>query len=130
MDSTLFAQWESFAKSAVESSKELEAINVKLLEQLVQKHMELVSSAVDSSNKLFAMLSDAKAYPEILSEQAKLASAYGEKIIAATKQASALLAASREDYRVWFEKSLKVATAQAQSATEAATPKLSPRKAA
>ena len=43
-------------------------------------------------------------------------SGYGEKFLAAAKQATEILAASRDEYLAWFEKGMKSVYDQTQSA--------------
>lgn len=131
MDNKFIAQWETYAKSALDHGKELETLNVKLIEKLVQKQLDLLGQAVEASNKLFGMIGDAKALPEIFAEQSRFASDYGNKLAAATKETADIMVASREDYRAWFEKGFKAFTDQSQAVAAAAvTPKAAARKAA
>lgn len=122
----VLTQWDSFMKNALDSGKSLEALNLKLVEQLSRKQMELAASAFEASNKWVAALGDVKALPELVSLQSKLASEYSAKLIAAARETADLLTASRDEYKAWFEKGFQVITAQA----EAVVPKAPGRKAA
>ena len=88
--------------------------------------MELASSAFEASNKWAAAMGEVKALPEMLALQSKLASEYSAKVIAAARETADLLSASRDEYKVWFEKGFQVISAQA----EAVAPKATARKAA
>jgi len=122
----VLTQWDSFMKTALDSGKALEALNLKLVEELSKKQMALATSAFEASNKWVAALGDAKALPELFSLQSKLASEFSSKVMAAARETADLLTASRDDYKAWFEKGFKVITAQA----EAVVPKAASRKAA
>jgi len=122
----VLTQWDSFMKTALDSGKALEALNLKLLEQLSKKQMELAASAFEASNKWTAAISEVKALPELIALQSKLASEYSAKVIAAARETADLLTASRDEYKVWFEKGFQIITAQA----EAVAPKATARKAA
>ena len=122
----VLTQWDSFMKTALDSGKALEALNLKLLEQLSKKQMELATSAFEASNKWTAAISEVKALPELIALQSKLASEYSAKVIAAARETADLLTASRDEYKVWFEKGFQIITAQA----EAVAPKATARKAA
>ncbi|MBI2800579.1 MAG: TIGR01841 family phasin [Gammaproteobacteria bacterium] len=137
MENNLIAQWESLAKSTVESSKRLEALNLKLAERLLKKQLELASYAVDATNHVVALLGEGKALPEILAEQAKLASDYGKRVVATTKEATDILTSSRTEYRAWFEHGVKAFGEQASNSFEqvrsslvAIVPSIQVRKAA
>jgi phasin family protein len=122
----VLTQWDAFMKTALDSGKSLEALNLKLIEQLSKKQMELASSAFEASNKWAAAMGEVKALPELLALQSKLASEYSAKVIAAARETADLLSASRDEYKVWFEKGFQVISAQA----EAVAPKATSRKAA
>ena len=126
MDNNFLSQWESFAKSAVDSGKELEALNLKLIEQISQKQVELLTSAFEMGNKWVSSFSEFKALPEMISAQSKLASEYGSKVMSASKETTDLLTASRDDYKAWFEKGFKLMSDQ----TAAVAKPVSVRKAA
>lgn len=119
-------QWDTYMKAALDSGKALEALNAKLVEQLSKKQMELASSAFEATNKLVAAISEAKALPELISLQGKLATEYSAKLMAAARDTADLLAASRDDYKAWFEKGFQTISAT----TEAVVPKAAARKAA
>ncbi len=122
----VLTQWDAIMKTALDSGKALEALNLKLIEQLSKKQMELASSAFEASNKWAAAMGEVKALPELFALQSKLASEYSAKMIAAARETADLLTASRDEYKVWFEKGFQVISAQA----EASVPKATARKAA
>ena len=111
----VMAQWDSVMKSATESGKALEAINLKLVEQLTKKQVELVTSAFETSNKWVSSFGEVKALPELFSFQSKLASEYSAKVVATARETADLLASSREEYKVWFEKGFQTLSAQAEA---------------
>jgi len=117
MDNNFFAQWESFTKSAIDSGKELEALNLQLVEQLSEKQMELLTTAMEVGNKWFSSFSEHQALPEMLAAQGKLASEYSNKLMSVSKEATDLLSASREGYKGWFEKNVKLLSEQTTAAT-------------
>ena len=120
MENNFMAHCESLVKSAVDSSKQLQALNLKLAEKLLKKHLELVNGAVDASNRVVTLLGEGKALPEILAAQAKLASEYGNRVFATTKEVSELFAASQSDYRAWLEQGVKTFSAQSRESYEQA----------
>ena len=111
----VMTQWDSVMKSATESGKALEAINLKLVEQLTKKQVELVTSAFETSNKWVSSFGEIKALPELFTLQSKLASDYSAKVVATARETADLLATSREEYKVWFEKGFQTLSAQAEA---------------
>lgn len=126
MENTFLTQWESLAKSAFDSTKELETLNLKLFEQLSQKQVDLLTGAVEVGNKWMSAFGESKGVSELVAAQSKLASEYGNKVLNLSKETSELLTASRDDYKAWFEKGFKLWTEQ----TAAVTRPVSVRKAA
>lgn len=125
MDHVL-TQWDTFMKSATDASKALEALNLKLVEQLSKKQVELMTAAFEASNKWVSSFSEHKALPELMTAQSKLASDYNAKLVAAARETANLLTVSREELKSWFEKSFQTISAQ----TGIEVPKATARKAA
>lgn len=111
----VMTQWDSVMKSAAESGKALETINLKLVEQLTKKQVELLTTAFETSNKWVSSFGEVKALPELFSFQSKLASDYSAKVVATARETADLLASSREEYKVWFEKGFQTLSAQAEA---------------
>jgi phasin family protein len=111
----VMTQWDSVMTSETESGKALEAINLKLVEQLTKKQVELVTSAFETSNKWVSSFGEVKALPELFSFQSKLASEYSAKVVATARETADLFASSREEYKVWFEKGFQTLSAQAEA---------------
>ena len=122
MSTEALAYWDNLSKASVESSKQLESLNMKLAEKLMKKQAELFSTAVAATNQVFALFSEGKALPEILAEQGKLTTELGNKMFAFTREAGEILTASQEEYRAWFEQGFKALTEQTQAVATAFTP--------
>ncbi|MSR15664.1 MAG: hypothetical protein EXR86_14140 [Gammaproteobacteria bacterium] len=125
MQSNVYAQWENFTKSAVSNDKQLEALNLELAEQLLQKQLNLVTHAVDAGNRVVALLGEGKALPEILAEQTKLASAFSSKVFETAREATEIATASQTEYRTWFEQGFKTFAEQARAAVASVVPQTS-----
>ena len=100
-------QWDTFVKSAQASGKALEALNLKLAESFGKQQSDLFAAAFETGNKWVGNLTEFKALPELLAAQGKLASEFGTKVMDLTREASALLNASRDEYKAWFEQGFK-----------------------
>lgn len=97
-------QWDTFTKSALASGKALESLNLKFFEDLGKQQSALLTSTLELTQKWFSNLGDVKAFPELVSAQSKLASEFGAKWLDAARETSALLNASKDEYKAWFEK--------------------------
>jgi len=120
MENNQFGQFDTFSKAALESAKELETINGKVIEQLAQKNMDLFNSVIEMNNKFVSMFGEAKGVQELVTEQIKLTSEYNGKVIATMKEAAEIMVGSKDVYQSWFEGGLKNATESAQTFTPAA----------
>lgn len=122
LSSESLAYWDTFSKASVESSKQLESLNMKLVEKLMKKQADLFNTAVNASNQAVALMGEGKGLPEILAAQGKLTTEFGNKLFAITREAGEILVASQEEYRQWFEQGFKTMTEQAQAAKNALVP--------
>ena len=100
-------QWDSFTQSALASSKALEAINLKLVEDLGKHQSAFVTSTFELTTKWANGLTNIKALPELFSAQGKLASELGAQWLALTRDTTAVLNESREGYKTWLESGWK-----------------------
>jgi len=128
MENSAFGQFNTFGKTAMASAKELETINLKLVEKLTAKNMELFNSAVEMNNKFVTLLGQPAGIQELMNEQLKLASEYNGKVITTMKEAAEIVVESQDEYKAWFESGLKTATQAAQEFVP--VPKAAKRKAA
>lgn len=115
MENKYFGQFGTFGTVAMESAKELETINTKVIEQLAQKNMDLFNSAIEMNNKFVSLFGEAKGVQDLLTEQLKLTSEYNGKVIATMKEAAEIVVDSKDDYQSWFEGGLKTVTDQVQT---------------
>lgn len=100
-------QWDSFTQSAMASGKALEALNLKLVEDLGKHQAAFVSSTVELTTRWANGLTDIKALPEFVSAQGKLASELGAQWLTLARETSAVLNASRDGYKEWLESGWK-----------------------
>ena len=122
MENIKFDQFDDYNKAAFESAKALESINTKLFEQLTRKNMELVNSTVEMNNKFAALFGEVANIQDFFNAQMKLASDYNGKLVSTVKEAAEIVAASKDDYQAWFEKSVSAATSVGQGFAPAKRP--------
>lgn len=110
MDNAFIDNWQDYSKNAVAAAKELETINTQVIEKLTGKQMELANAAFETSTRYMSSLSEVKGYQEIVSEQAKLAAEFNEKLIDTARSTADIMTESRELYQAWVEKNMKAVT--------------------
>jgi glycine betaine/choline ABC-type transport system substrate-binding protein len=128
MEYNTFGQFNSFGKSAMASAKELETINVKLVEKLSAKNMELFNSAVEINNKFVALLGQPAGLQDLMNEQLKLVGEYNGKMVTTIKEAADIVVESQDEYKTWLESGLKSVAQAAQEFSP--MPKTAKKKAA
>jgi len=117
-----FEQFNIFGKSAMESAKELETLNVALFEKLSRNNMELFNSAVELNNKFVALLGNPGDIQGMMNEQIKLANEYNGQVVSTIKEAAEIVAESKDGYQAWFEAGVQNATTAAQELVPNAMP--------
>jgi hypothetical protein len=110
MDNAFINNWQDYSKNAVAAAKELETINTQVIEKLTGKQMELANAAFETSTRYMSSLSEVKGYQDIMSEQAKLAAEFNEKLIDTARSTADIMTESRELYQAWVEKNMKAVT--------------------
>lgn len=113
MDNKFIENWQEYGKNAIESAKELEAINTQVIEKITGKQMELANAAFEVSTKYVSSLSEVKGVQDLISEQTKLATEFNEKILEAARSTADILTETREAYQAWIEKGLKAVSGNA-----------------
>lgn len=114
MDTKFVENWQEYGKNALESAKELEAINTKVIEKITGKQMELANTVIETGTKYFGSLGEVKGYQELIAEQTKLAAELNDKMIEAARGAADIISETREAYQAWLEKGLKAVTGNAE----------------
>lgn len=107
MDYKFFENWQDYGKNAMAAAKELETINTELLQQLTNKQLELTNTAIEAGTRYWQTLGDVKAYPELLSDNTRMAAEFNEKLMETTRETADILAQSRESYQSWLENNLQ-----------------------
>lgn len=106
----VFEQFNPFGNSAMDSAKELEAINVKLFEKLTAKNMELFNSGVALNNKFIALMGQPAGMQDMLNEQVKLGGEFNGKLISTVKEAAEIVVDAQQDYKDWMQQGFQAAS--------------------
>ncbi|MEM7543598.1 MAG: phasin family protein [Pseudomonadota bacterium] len=108
MFNTDFAKsWQTFTESTTEAYKDLEALNMGVLEKLTGKQIEFATFAFETTNRSLSAATESSDYQAMLATQTKLGNELNEKFIAATKETADIIAESREAYQGWLENEVK-----------------------
>ena len=103
MSTETMEQWGKFSQSALDSLKELAAINTRLVERLSQQQFELAGVSLEAGLKGSNLAVAAPAYKEYVSGQSALAGEYGEKVLDIVRKTTNVLAEARDQYSAWTE---------------------------
>jgi Phasin protein len=103
MSTETIEQWGKFSQSALDSLKELAAINTKLMERLAEQQFELAGVALEAGLKGSNLAVAAPAYKEYVSGQSALAGEYGEKVLGIVRKTTGVMTEARDQYSAWTE---------------------------
>jgi Phasin protein len=107
MSTETIEQWGKFSRAALDSLKELTAINAKLVERLSEQQLELVGLTLEASIKGANLAVGVPAYKEFVSGQTALAGEYNEKVLSIVRKTGGIVAEARDQYSEWTEGRLK-----------------------
>jgi hypothetical protein len=107
MSTETIEQWGKFSRAALDSLKELTAINAKLVERLSEQQLELVGLTLEASIKGANLADGVPAYKELVSGQTALAGEYNEKVLSIVRKTGGIVTEARDQYSEWTEGRLK-----------------------
>jgi hypothetical protein len=107
MSTETIEQWGKFSRAALDSLKELTAINAKLVERLSEQQLELVGLTLEASIKGANLAVGVPAYKELVSGQTALAGEYNEKVLSIVRKTGGIVTEARDQYSEWTEGRLK-----------------------
>jgi len=98
---------EKFNKSMIGSVKTLGEINMRTLERLTERQIEVASDYLDGGMKQIKLASESKDPQGVLSAQSKLATEYGEKFVEHAKKTAEIFAETKAELAGWIEDGMK-----------------------
>ncbi len=107
MPTETIEQWGKFSRAALDSLKELAAINAKLVERLSEQQLELVGLTLEASLKGANLAVGVPAYKELMSGQTALASEYNDKVLSIVRKTGGIVTEARDQYSEWTEGRIK-----------------------
>ena len=127
MQNDMMNFFNEISQNALKSANELIALNTRVLNETIERQVELGNVFVEGSKKQADLLQTTKDPKELVEKQAKLAEQYTAIFVEAAKENMAIAQKTGEEYKVWFENNAATAQQVAQKAAPKAAPK---RKAA
>ena len=104
---------------SVEQVSSLGELNLRIFERLAARHVDAVNLAVEHSVRLAKSMTEPKGYSDLLKTQIEASKELSERLISESKENLQLAGEVRDDYRVWFEKSLAEVSADLRKAVPA-----------
>ncbi len=107
MQREMIDQWAALSRSALESMKELGAINARLVGKMTAQQEAILSSCLEASAKEVNLISGVKDPKDLLAQQAALASEYGAKFVEIVRGTNDLLSECKNELSAWAERGME-----------------------
>ena len=111
MPPEIFDQWTKFARTTLETIKELGELNSRYFERVSQQQLELATASVDATVKSAQLAGESRSYKDFVSAQAALANEYGERVLKIARKGNEVADEAREEYGTWIEGKIREAVA-------------------
>lgn len=129
MQNDMMNYFNEISQNALKSANELIALNTRVLNETIERQVELGNVFVEGSKKHADLFQAVKDPQELVEKQTKLAEQYTAILVEAAKQNMALAQKTGEEYKVWFEKNAAAANEVAQKAVpKTAAPKTAAKR--
>ncbi len=126
MQNEIIEKMTEAGKTSYAAIQELGEINTKIMKELSELQMSLVSYNIETGVEFTKTLGSSTNYKDMLSTEAEFASEYGSKMMEYGRKTADVLTESRDEMVGWFEKAMETATV----AEKKPAPKRSTKKAA
>ena len=101
-----------------ESVRELGDINLRIMNNMMEKQSDMLNTWLDASAKQMELSSTAKDPKEFMASQAALTKEMGEKLIAEGREVISTATQVQGEYRAWYEKSVQSMTNNLNKASQ------------
>ena len=128
MQNDMMNYFNEISQNALKSANELIALNTRVLNETIERQVELGNVFVEGSQKHADLLQNAKDPKELVEKQTRLAEQYTAIFVEAAKQNLAIAQKNGEDYKLWFENNANTVKQVAQKAAPKAAPKTTAAK--
>ena len=107
MNKEVFDEWLKMSKSAVEPMMRLNEITVRAMESVARQQLDVARDYLDLGTKQASILGNAERPEDLLSEQGKLVSEFGERLINRAQEFAKIATETQSAIASWAEEAAK-----------------------
>jgi phasin family protein len=110
MNTELFNEWVKLSKNAVEPMIKLNEITVSAMERVARQQLDVARDYLDLGTRQASLLSKAESPEEMLTEQGRMVSEFGERLINRAQEFARIATETQQAVATWAEDAGKKAT--------------------
>jgi hypothetical protein len=115
-----FAMFNDLGSKGYEAAQALGEINLRAVETLVARQMDVVNLLMEGGLRQVKMASEAKGYSDLVKGQIELARELAERLMEESRTNVKLASDTRDEYRGWMEKGVQLVSENLNQARTAA----------
>ncbi len=115
MKKEIFDEWLKLSKNAVEPMMRLNEITVRAMERVARQQLDVARDYLDLGTKQATIMGAAENPEDLLTEQGKLVSEFGERLINRAQEFARIATETQQSVTEWAEEAAKKATAGAKA---------------
>jgi phasin family protein len=128
MNKDVFDEWRKLGKDAFEPMMRLNEITVRGMERVARQQLDVARDYLDLGTKQATVMNGAESPEDMLSEQTKLVSEFGERMINRAQEFAKIAAETQQAVAQWAQKSTKRAEESAKKVQESVNKAQEPAK--
>lgn len=110
MNTELFNEWAKLSKRAVEPMMKLNEITVAAMERVARQQLDVARDYLDLGARQASILSKADTPDDMLTEQGRLVSEFGERLINRAQEFARIATETQQAVANWAEEAAKKST--------------------
>ncbi len=103
-----------------EAARELGELNLRTMEKLVARQMDMMNIFMESGLRQVTMASEAKGYNDLVKNQIEMTKEMTERVMNESREAVKFASDARDDYRAWMESGMEVVNENLNKVRQAA----------
>ncbi len=103
-----------------EAARELGELNLRTMEKMVSRQMDLMNMFMENSLRQISMASEAKGYNDLVKTQIELTKEVAERVMSESRESVKFANATRDEYRAWFENGVELVSENMNKVRQAA----------
>ncbi len=103
-----------------EAARELGELNLRTMESLVSRQMDLMNMFMENALRQISMASEAKGYNDLVKNQIELTKEVAERVMGESREAVKFANDTRDQYRAWFENGVELVSDNMNKVRQAA----------